>query len=84
MLNSYELFSDKYDGQKKVKSRVRDLLEILGVVDYFCEISLENYFELEKKISTLINYDSINCKLEEFSASSGLVRGQPSRWTRPL
>ena len=65
-----QFISDKYDGQKKVKSRVRDLLEILGVVDYFCEISLENYFELEKKISTLINYDSINCKLEEFSASS--------------
>lgn len=66
-----QFISDRYDGEKNVKIRIKDLLIILGIEDCFQEISLENYSSVKHRLSNKINYDFVQDKLTDFSNHSG-------------
>ena len=63
--------SDKYDSQGKIKSRVLDLLTIIGLDKNFIGISLKNKDAIKDGLLNEIDYRDVNNKLKIFSNLSG-------------
>lgn len=65
-----QFISDKYDGKKHVKSRVKDLLSEFGVEECFKDISIENTSQLIEILNTPVDYERVERNMKLFSEKS--------------